>query len=191
MRIELNLAHPRTQFERSLRFWVGALLVLSVALLVRVAAATGREAVDYRKVSREVLTYQGEVTDLRTRESRLQMALRQPATLRLYDQIRFLNSLIAERQVSLSGLTVKLTSLLPVQARLTSLALIESQGGPTVEMSVEGAGDGAIYAFLSHLEGSPDFDSVAVTNQAFEPQGPDKGDVMLSCSARYVGRRLP
>ncbi|MGH9358005.1 MAG: hypothetical protein ACRD4Q_01475 [Candidatus Acidiferrales bacterium] len=191
MKIELNLAHPKTRFERSIRFWATALLVLSLALLVRAVVVTGREVADYRKVSRAVLTYQGEISDLHNRESRLRVALRQPATLRLYDQISFLNSLIAQRQVSLPGLTLRLTGLLPAHARLTSLALVESQGGPTVEMSVEGAGNGAIYAFLSHLEGSPDFDSVAVTNQAFEPQGPDKGDVLLSCSARYIGRRLP
>lgn len=191
MKIDVNLAHPRTRLERSLHLWASALVILSLALLIRILMVTGREALKYREVSRSVLSYQGETGDLHARENRLRAALRRPATQELYDQIGFLNLLIAQKQVSLSSLTMKLSSLLPSQARLTSLALIETQGGPTVELSVEGSGNGSVYAFLSHLEGSPDFDSVAVTNQAFEPQGPNKGDVMLSCSARYVGRRLP
>jgi len=191
MKIAVNLAHPKARFERSLYFWASALVILGLALLIRILVVTGREAVEYRKVSRSVLSYQGEIGDLRNRESRLRVALRQPATQQLYDQISFLNSLILQKQVSLSGLTLKLSGLLPSQARLTSLALVESHGGPTVELSVEGAGNDSVYSFLSRLEGSPDFDSVAVTNQAFEPQGPDKGDVTLSCSARYVGGRLP
>ncbi|HLI29788.1 MAG TPA: PilN domain-containing protein [Terriglobia bacterium] len=191
MKVTVNLAHPKARFERSVYFWGLALVVLGLALLVRILMVTGREVIEYRKVSRSVLSYQGEIGDLRNRESRLRASLRRPATQQLYDQISFLNSLIAQKQVSLSGLTLKLSGLLPSQTRLTSLALVESQGGPRVELSVEGEGNDSVYSFLSRLENSPDFDSVAVTNQAFEPQGPDKGDVTLSCSARYVGGRLP
>ncbi|MGH9356273.1 MAG: hypothetical protein ACRD10_09105 [Terriglobia bacterium] len=191
MKTELNLARPASRFERSLRIWGPALVTVAAVLLIRVGIVTGREVVEYRKVSRSVLRYQGEIGDLRGRESHLQAVLRRPATRELYDRISFLNSLITQKQVSLSRLTMKLSGLLPSQARLTSLALVQTLGGPTVELSVEGAGDEPVYAFLTRLEDSPDFDSVAITNQAFEQQGPGRGNVVLSCSARYVGGSLP
>lgn len=191
MRIEINLATPRKPLERWLPVLAPLLVVASLFLLAWISVVVAARAVEYREVSRTVLDYQGKIAVLRAREARLRSRLRQPSTVLLYNQINFLNSLIAQKKVSLSNLTGKVLQLLPERARLDELSLISTTDGPRVEFSVEGAGSESVYAFLSHLENSPDFDSVAVQNQASEPDGPDKGDVILTCSARYVGEHLP
>lgn len=187
MRIEVNLAHSESRLERTLYIWAPLLIILASILLVRGLVSAGREFVEYRKVHASTLRYQAEINEMRAKQSRAQAVLRQPPTVKLYQQINFLNGLMERRKTSLSALTLKISRLLPGQSRLTSLSLARTEAGPMVQFTIEGSGDAAVYKFLSNLEKSPDFDSVTVTDQAFETQGSEKGLVALTCSARYTG----
>jgi len=187
MKIDINLASPESRLRRMLRYAAPVVMVLAAALFVQIVVAAGRQFEEYRKVHRSILRYQAEISELRIREAASQAVLRGAPTVKLYQQINFLNSLIDQKKVSLSGLTSKVTRLLPGQARLTSLSLTQTQDGPTVKFSVEGAESAAVYQFLRNLERSPDFNAVTVTDQAFDTNGTNKGMVTLTCSARYVG----
>lgn len=187
MRIEINLAHPERRLERTLYIWAPVVIVLALVLLIRGLVMTGREFAAYRTAHQSTMRYQAEISEMRGKERQAQAVLRRPPAVKLYRQINFLNGLMERRKTSLSAMTLKISRLLPGQSRLTSLSLAHSEAGPMVQFTIEGAGNAAVYKFLSNLEKSPDFDSVTVTDQAFETQGSDKGFVALTCNARYVG----
>lgn len=191
MKIDLNLAQPENRVERLLFLWAPALIILTLILLIRVLMTAQHEFAAYRRVHQSILRYQAETEEMRSQAVRAKALLGQPTTLKLYQQINFLNALIKQKKVSLSALTLKVTRLLPDQTRLAGLSLAEAEGGPIVELSVEGNGNEAVYAFLNRLESSPDFDGVTVTDQSFGSQVQDKGIVTLTCSARYVGEEQP
>ncbi|MGH9398117.1 MAG: hypothetical protein ACRD18_14855 [Terriglobia bacterium] len=191
MRIQINLAHPESRIERSVYVWTPVVILVAAVLLVRLLFSAGHEYVQYRSVHHSALRYQAEVQEMQVKEVRLGSVLRRPETLKLYGQINFLNGLIDQKRVSLSGLTLKVARLLPAQARITGLALVETEKGPVVDISVEGSGHAVAGEFLNNLEGSPDFDGITVTDQSFAQTGPEKGLVTLTCSARYVGKTVP
>jgi hypothetical protein len=188
VKIELNLVRPSSRLERSASIWAPALIIASLALLVRILWSAWGGFVEFRKVHRSVLTYQAEIADVQRKQARTSLTLHQTRTLTLYRQINFLNALIERKQLSLSDLAVRVIRLLPTQTRLQSLALAETDKTPVVEFSVEGEQDG-VYAFLGNLEESPDFEAPAKVNEAIEQEGTNKGMVLLTCTARYVGTR--
>lgn len=191
MKLDLNLAQPESRVERSLFLWAPLLIALTLLLLIRILAVAEHDFTAYRRVHQSVLRYEAETGEMRSQAVRANALLGQAATVKLYQQINFLNALIRQKKVSLSALTLKVTRLLPDQTRLDELSLAETGDGPVVELSVEGDGNEAVYDFLNRLESSPDFDAVTVTNQSFASQTQDKGFVILTCSARYVGKEGP
>jgi hypothetical protein len=186
VKIELNLVRPSSRLERSASVWAPALIIASLALLAHILWLAWGGFVEFRKVHRSVLTYQAEIADVQRKEVHASQTLHQTRTLTLYRQINFLNALIERKQLSLSDLALRVIKLLPTQTRLQSLALAETDKTPMVEFSVEGEQDG-VYAFLGNLEGSPDFEAPAKVSEAIEQQGTNKGMVLLTCTARYVG----
>lgn len=187
MKIELNLARPPRRLDSSAIIWAPALIVIAALVLARILLSSWTAFGQFRQVHKSVLRYQAETAELQTKEAQAWQALHRPPVLRLYRQIGFLNSLIDEKKVSLSALASRVTRLLPTQTRLSSLAVGQAEaGGPLVQFSVEGEQEG-VYAFLSNLEQSPDFGAPAVKSEAIEQQGPDKGLVVLTCSAQYLG----
>ncbi|MGH9435160.1 MAG: hypothetical protein ACRD06_04070 [Terriglobia bacterium] len=187
MKIRINLARPESRAERTVYVWAPILIVLAAVLLVRIAYSAGREFTEYRRVHHSTMLYTAEIQEMQTKEIRLAAVLRRPQTVKLYGQINFLNELMEQKRVSLSGLTLKVARLLPDQARITGLALVETGKGPLIRITVEGTGRDVAGEFLNHLEDSPDFDGITVTDQSFGQSGPEKGLVTLTCDARYVG----
>ncbi|MGH9327784.1 MAG: hypothetical protein ACRD2B_14035 [Terriglobia bacterium] len=189
MKIDLNLAQPESRLGRWLFLWAPALIVLTLVLLIRVLMVAQHEFAVYRRTHASVLRYQAETGEMERKAAQARRLLGQAPTLKLYRQIGFLNTLIKQKRVSLSELTLEVTHLLPKQTRLATLSLAETEKGPVVELSVEGNGDKVVNVFLSRLESSPDFDAVTVTDQTFASQPQDKGLVILTCSAHYVGEQ--
>lgn len=187
MKIRVNLARKESRGERTVYLWAPILVFVTAAALVFLAVSAFREFAAYRTVHQSVLRYQSETQEMETREMRLAGELRKPETLRLYRQINFLNSLIGQKRVSLSALTLDVARLVPDQARLASLALVTTKGGPVVSVTVEGPTQTVVDDFLTRLENSPDFGQVTVNNQAFAQSGPEKGLVTLNCNAQYAG----
>lgn len=188
MRVRINLAQPSSRVERSVYLWAPVAIAVAALLLARLSYSAGQAFIAYRGVHQQTLRYQAEVREMQSKEVRAGSMLRRPETRKLYGQINFLNELIAEKQVSLSGVTLKVSRLLPAEARITGLALVQSQKGLIADMSIEGAGQAVTGEFLNNLEDSPDFDDITVTGQSFIQTGPEKGLVTLTCNARYVGK---
>lgn len=191
MRVRINLARPANWRERTVYLWAPVLILCAGALLGYLVFASGREFAEYRRVDRAVLRDQAEIHETQAQEARLSMALRRPETLKLYAQINFLNNLIEQKKLSLSGLTLEVAKLLPDQVRITGLALGETAKGPEIEISVEGAPRQVTGAFLNNLESSPDFDGVTVVSQSFADVTQQANLISLTCSARYIGKTPP
>ncbi|MDE3180308.1 MAG: hypothetical protein KGM47_11700 [Acidobacteriota bacterium] len=188
MRVGINLARPESRIERSVYLWAPILTLAAVIVLVRLVFFAGHQFTVYRAAQHSTLRYQAETQEMQAKQARLAASLRQPGTLKLYNQITFLNQLIDQKRVSLSSLTLKVAHLLPAQSRITALALKATPSGPVIDISIEGNGDAVAGQFLNNLEASPDFDGITVTDQSFDQSGSQKGLVALTCSARYVGK---
>ncbi|MGH9352641.1 MAG: hypothetical protein ACRD2G_10850 [Terriglobia bacterium] len=190
MKVRVNLAQPEKWRERTVYVWAPILILGGSVLLVYLIFASARQFAEYRKVDRAVVRYEAEVHETKTKGIHLTAVLRQPQTLKLYAQINFLNSLIEQKKLSLSGLTLKVAKFLPSQVRITGLALAETTKGPVIEISVEGAVNQVTGAFLNNLEASPDFEGVTVLDQSFGAENQPGNLVSLTCSARYIGKTL-
>lgn len=189
MKIDLNLARPQRPLDRWTSIAAPVVIVLAAAFLVRILLSTGSNFKEYRKVHRSAMTVQAEIAELQRKQEQASQVLHNASTLKLYRQIDFLNSLIEQKRLSLSGLALRVSKLLPRSTRLDSLSLNETDDGPVVNFGVEGKEDD-VYVFLSNLEGSPDFDAPVVTDQSVQEEGDDKGLIVLTCSARYTGVKL-
>jgi hypothetical protein len=186
VKIELNLARPSSRLDRYSVVAAPLLIVVALALLARILFLAWGGFVEFRNVHRSVLRYQAEIVELQKKEGQAWQVLHRPPTVQLYHQIDFLNSLIEQKKLSLSDLALRVTKLLPTQTRLQSLGLSEMEEAPVVQFSVEGEQDG-VYAFLSNLEESSDFDAPTNLSESIEQQGIGKGLIVLRCSARYLG----
>ncbi|MGH9345397.1 MAG: hypothetical protein ACRD19_16745, partial [Terriglobia bacterium] len=191
VKVRVNLAQPEKWRERTVYLWAPILILGGSVLLVYLVLVSARQFAEYRKVDRTVSRYEAEVQETQAKEVRLTSVLRQPETLKLYAQINFLNSLIEQKKVSLSGLTLEVAKLLPSQVRITGLALAGTTKGPVIEISVEGAVNQVTGTFLNNLEASPDFEGVTVLDQSFGAENQPGNLVSLTCSARYIGKTLP
>ncbi len=189
MKISLNLARPRSRRDRWASITAPVVIVVAAVLLARILLSAANSFKEYRKVHRSVLTLQAEAAELQTKQTQALRVLHNASTLKLYRQIDFLNSLIQQKRLSLAGVALRVSQLLPSSTRLDSLSLNETDSGPVVSFAVEGKEDD-VYAFLSNLEDSPDFDSPVVTNQMVQQEGDVKGLILLTCSARYTAVKL-
>jgi hypothetical protein len=186
LKISLNLARPPRRLDRLTATAAPLLIILAVALLVRIFLSAETNFRAYRNVHRSAMTLQAEVADLQRKQAQALQVLHNSSTLKLYQQIDFLNSLILQKRLSLAGIALRVSKLLPSSTRLDSLALNEGKGGPIVVFTVEGKQDD-VYTFLSNLEQSADFDAPVVTDQSVQQEGDTKGLILLTCSARYTG----
>jgi len=190
VRINLNLGKTENPFERYMFVWAVPALVMVGLFLARGVYVAGRDFLQVRRVEKSVLEYQGQISILRDRANRAQQMLVRPSTRELERKADFLNSLIDQKQVSLSEVTLKMSRLLPDEARLAGLSAVPTKTIPQVRVSVEGKTVEAVDTFLDNLEQSPDFSDIIVTGQAFEKPGPQGPLVALKCTAYYTGSRL-
>ncbi|HUY13131.1 MAG TPA: hypothetical protein VMX16_05780 [Terriglobia bacterium] len=191
MKINLNLGKTENVFERYILVWAAPALVLAGLFLMRGVYIAARDFLQVRRVEKSVLEYQGQISILQDRANRAQHLLVNPSTRELERKADFLNSLIDQKQVSLSEVTMKVSRLLPGETRLAGLAAVPTKTSPQVRVSVEGKTVEAVDTFLDNLEQSPDFSDIIVTGQAFKKPGPQGSLIALKCTVSYVGSRLP
>jgi hypothetical protein len=191
VRINLNLGKTENPFEHYMAAWAAPALVIASLFLGRGFYIAGRDFLKVRRVEKSLLEYDGQISSLRDRANRAQQMLVKPSTRELQRKADFLNELISQRQVSLSEVTLKMSRLLPDEARLAGLSTVPTKTIPKVRVSVEGKTLEAVNTFLENLEQSPDFSDVIVTGQAFEKPGPQGTLVALKCTAFYSGVQSP
>ena len=188
MKVSLNLSLAQSFRQRHVLAWSVPLLVISILLLFRLGLSIEANWKEYRAVRQSVEREQSRLTDLGGQETGLKNKLLQPENRALLREVQFVNSVIEQRQLSVAGLTEKVTVLLPPQVRLAALSLPDSSGDPVVHFGIEGTGEEPVETFLTNLEDSPDFKDVSLLSQGFEQKG-NGVPVSITCTARYVGGR--
>jgi hypothetical protein len=188
MKLSLNLSLAQSFRQRHVVAWSAPLLLASGLLLFRLGLSIQTNWKEYRTVRQSVEREESRVSELAAQEAGLKDKLQQPENRALLREVQFVNSVIEQRRLSFTGLTEKVTVLLPPQVRLAALSLPDSSGDPVVHFGIEGTGEEPVETFLTNLEDSPDFRDVSLLSQGFEQKGTGV-PVSITCTARYVGGR--
>lgn len=187
MKISLNLALAKTPRERYALAWALPIALLGLGCMVMFSNIAVKEIREYHNVHQELARLRSRYAGLSSKEESLVKVFKHPESMRISREADFVNSLINDKQFSMTDLTRKVTKLLPSDVRLTGMALSQVEGQPTVRLSVAGQGQDAVESFLSNLEGSPDFKNVGLEDQGFKPSAGAGGLITISCTATYVG----
>jgi Tfp pilus assembly protein PilN len=188
MKVSLNLSLAQSFRQRHVVAWSVPLLLVSFLLLFRLVLSIQANWREYRTVRQSVEREQSRLNELAGQEAGLKGKLEQPENRALLREVQFVNSVIEQRRLSFTGLTEKVTVLLPPQVRLAALSLPDSSGDPVVHFGIEGTSEEPVETFLTNLEDSPDFRDVSLLSQGFEEKG-NGAPVSITCTARYVGGR--
>lgn len=186
MKVSLNLSLAQSFRQRHVVAWSVPLLLVSLFLLFRLALSIQANWREYRGIRQSVEREQSRLNALAAQATGLRGKLEQPENRALLREVQFVNSVIEQRRLSFTGLTEKVTLLLPPQVRLAAMSLPDSSGDPIVHFGVEGASEEPVETFLTNLEDSPDFRDVSLLSQGFEEKG-NGAPVSITCTARYVG----
>jgi len=189
MKIKLNLAVAPTTHERYALAWSAPVALVALAVMVWLVLSAMADLRATRGLAVRLADAERRGRELSQRETELRKSLDRPELGGTLREAQFVNSLILQKQLSLSGLTVRVADLLPPDARLSALALARSNNDSMVRFEVTSRNPQALEQFLSNLADSADFQDPIITSEGFERQASSPGEITLACSARYVGVR--
>jgi Tfp pilus assembly protein PilN len=190
MKITLNLATLPSRRERYALAWAVPLALLGAVFLVYLAMLAMGNIREYQNVRDEISRQQETKRRLAVQEENIKREIERPEYQTVSRQAQFINSLIEEKKISAADLTLKVSRLMPGTVHLTSFGVSRTQG-TAVRFAVVGRDEDALESFLTALEGSSDFQDVAVVDQGFQSQGDPDSPVTITCTATYVGSLLP
>jgi hypothetical protein len=188
MKVTLNLAVARSPRERYALAWAVPVILLSFAGLLFLSGSALRSVRDCRRLHAERLGLDRQGTALDETEQALRKELDQPRLRTIFRETQFVNDLIDRKKVSVATLAERVTKLLPVSAHLASMSLLQNDRDRAVRFVVVASSEEALENFLNGLEDSSDFKDVVNVNEGIEETGAAAGQVMVTCTARYVGR---
>lgn len=188
MKISLNLALSESLRQRYGLVWAIPVALGALAFLVYSLILAAHDLSEYSLRHRSADNLEAQVTQLRAREVAALRDLQRPEYVRLLTQTTYVNSLIDQKQLSMTELVAKVTRLLSPEVRLTSLQFSQPSGQPFVHLSVESNREQALLDFENKLEESDDFTDVTVAQQGFAQKGSSAAPG-ISCTAIYVGGR--
>ena len=186
MRITLNLSTADSSRGRYTLAWAIPATVAGLVGLLWLGVSTAREIREYRAVQRQVAEIQQREDQLRGQEAAIRKELDKPEYGELLRQTRFVNSLIDQKQVSLTELAAQFADLMPEEARLSGLSLASKGEYLVVRFTITAKSEEAVETFLGDLEDAPDFKDVTILNQGFQEEGAQPGQVSVACTARYL-----
>ena len=190
MRVVLNLAIPPSAHERYALFWAVPASLLGMAGLAFLLSASVRSYREYKTAQKSVAEYQQRENSLRVQEMELRRQLEEPQSRRFLADVQFVNALIEEKRVSLTGLTADITGLIPDGVRLSALSMAPDGQQLGIRFVITAKNEQAVEDFLSGLEDSPHFKDVAITNEGFEEAGTSSELENIACTAHYVAGEI-
>jgi len=186
MRVHLNLAIPPSAHERYALLWAVPATLLGIAGLAIILVFSLRSYREYKVVQKSVDEHQERDNAVRAQEMALRRQLDDPESRRLLDDVKFVNGLIEQKQVSLTGLAADMTELIPDDVRLSALAMEPDGQELVLRFVITGKDAKAIERFLSNLEDSPHFKDVAIINEGFEEASTTSVLENIPCTAHYI-----
>jgi len=186
MRIDLNLSVAESLRDRYALAWAIPATVVGLAGVALLGVSLVREFREYRNVERQVQEIEQRENQLRNQEAAMRRDLDKPDHRDLLLRVRFVNALIERKQLSLAGMAQRLTDLMPEEVHLTAWVLATQGDDLVVRLGLTGKNEEAIEKFMGDLEDAPDFKDVTITNQGFQVESAQPGQVNVTCTARYV-----
>jgi len=186
MRVVLNLAIPPSAQERYALLWAVPATLLGVAGLTLILMFSLRSYREYKVVKKSVDELQERDNVVRAQEMALRRQLDDPESRRVLDDVKFLNGLIEQKQISLTGLSADITELIPDDVRLSVLDMAPDGQELALRFVITGKDAKAIERFLSNLEDSPHFKDVAIINEGFEEASTTSELENIACTAHYL-----
>jgi regulator of replication initiation timing len=188
MRISLNFSYAESWRDRYALVWAipATTVGLLGALVLGIYAL--REFRQLREVRQQVAEVARRDDALRLQEDGLRRELASPQHRELLTKVRFVNTLIGQKRLSLTDLAGRLTEFLPENARLTALELNskEKEEDYTLRMMIAAKNEEAVETFLARLKDAPDFADVAISNDGFQEETANPAEVQMACTARYL-----
>jgi len=194
MKLNLNLAVHQSAHERYALYWATPVALGALMALAYLTTSVRRTIREYNRVRGSVAECQAQEDLLRASEMAALRRLQQPQFQRVLRQASYVNSLIDHRKLSFTGLIAKLSRLLPVDVRLTTLSLSVGSDGPTVRMTIESSTQEKVIEFVQSLEESSDFIDPAISSEdpgQESAEGASGGVARVIWTARYAGWRNP
>jgi len=185
----MNLAISPSARERYALYWAIPATLLGVIGVAFLLSSTIPSIREYRVVKKSVAECQERENALQAQEMALRRQLDEPESRRRLDDVKFVNALIEQRRISLTGLMTDVTELLPDEVRLTGLAMAPDGQELAIRFVLAGKSTEAIERFLSNLEDSPHFKDVAIINEGFEQAGATSELENMPCTAHYLPGR--
>lgn len=186
MKITLNFAAAQSSRNHNLLAWAIPATLVGLAGLVWLGVVLTHGLRQYRVIQRQAAVYQQHEDQLRRQEVALHQQLESPKYKDLVTKVRFMNSLIDQRRLSLSEIVKEVGHILPDDAHLTRLELLKQDKHLVVRFSMTAKSEEALETFMSGLEDSPDFQDVTIANQGFQEAGQEPGQVVVTCVATYI-----
>ena len=189
MKITLNLSPAASARDRYALGWAIPATMVGLAALFLLGRASFQEFRDYRGIRDQLAEVQKRNTELHNEEVTIRRKLEDPVYRDLLHRAKFVNTLIEERELSLTALSARLAGLLPEDAHLTGLALTSPKKPGdeyAVRMGITARNEDAVETFINDLEDAPDFKDVSITNQGFQEQSSQPDQVNIVCTAYYL-----
>jgi hypothetical protein len=189
MKITLNLSPAASLRDRLALAWAVPATVIGLAALIILCRTSLQEYREYRGIQRQLSEIQVRADDLRNQEAAIRRKLEDPAHRELFREVRFVNKLIDQRELSLTELSARVAGLLPDDAFLTGLALVPPKkpgDDYAVRLGINAKNEDAIETFLNDLEDAPDFKDVSLITQGFQETSTLADSVSVVCTARYL-----
>ena len=189
MKITLNLSPAPSARDRYALAWAIPATLIGLTALMLLGRVTLREFRQYRTIEGQLSVVQKSSAELQNQEASIRRKLDEPASTDLLHRVKFVNTLIDQKQLSLADVSARIAGLLPEDAHLTGLTL----AGPKkvgddymLRMGITAKNEDAIETFINDLEDSPDFKDVSIINQGFQEESSQPEQVNIVCSARYL-----
>lgn len=186
MKITLNFAAAESPLNHNVLAWAIPATIVGLAGLLWLGMLLTHGLNQYNGIQQQAAVYQQHENQLRRREVTLQQQLESPKYKGLMGDVKFMNSLIDRRRLSLSEIVKEVAHILPDDAHLTKLELLTDQKHLVVRFSMTAKSEEALETFMGGLEDSPDFQDVTIANQGFQEAGEDPGQVKVTCIATYL-----
>jgi len=162
MRIPINLAREPFRRDRPMLVgsaFAGLLLAATLVLLISLAVTERGETRDTQATLTRVTR---QLTSIRNEQAKLDASMRLPGNEVVLDRSVLINTLIRRKAISWTKIFADLDTVTPPNVRILSIRpTINAQGGLFLEMQVASESPEPIIGFISKLEGSDVFGSVA------------------------------
>jgi len=182
----LNLAIPPSAHERYALWWAVPATLLGIGGLAFILVFSLRSYRAFKAVQKSFVELQYRDNAVGVRELALRRQLDDRESRRVLDDVKFVNDLIEQKRVSLTGLAADITELIPDNVRLSALAMAPDGQEMALRFVITAKDATAVERFLSNLEDSPHFKDVAIINEGFEEASTTSELENIACTAHYL-----